>query len=342
MENKNGEYLYSRIYSELKQELIEGKYEVGDPFPPERSLKERFSTTHITVRNALSRLVEEGYIERFSGKGTFVTYTGSEKVSNPISTSVSTVNMIAGSFSPLFTSVVEYIEPVLKRSGIHIMVHMHRDDPAVIQAVSRTLTEQPECICLWFFMDLQVTAQIAEMIAGNSVIIAPAETAAPLPQVICDISIGCTQAVQHLTDSIEGAPAYIGDTPSFGDRLKQECFPPEVEPVVAYSGGTSEGGYQACGKVLVNHPDCRSFFCASDIIASGVFRLLRERGLDEGTGFRIAGFGATPLAEALEIPSVELDHEKISQVLLQHILDFSQSGKLTATAARVKTALRMK
>jgi DNA-binding FadR family transcriptional regulator len=67
-------FLYTRIYEELEAEIRSGKYRKGDRFPPERQLKQRFNTTHLTVRNALSRLVLEGYIERYSGKGTLVIY----------------------------------------------------------------------------------------------------------------------------------------------------------------------------------------------------------------------------------------------------------------------------
>ena len=68
-------YLYEKIYAELKEEILSGKYKKGDWFPPERVLKNRFNTTHLTVRNALAKLVLDGYIERYSGKGTVVLYS---------------------------------------------------------------------------------------------------------------------------------------------------------------------------------------------------------------------------------------------------------------------------
>ena len=67
-------YLYEKIYLELKNEILAGTYAEGDWFPPERTLKDRFGTTHLTVRNALAKLVLEGYIERYSGKGTIVKF----------------------------------------------------------------------------------------------------------------------------------------------------------------------------------------------------------------------------------------------------------------------------
>ena len=56
-----------------------GDYQKGDFFPPERLLKERFGTTHVTVRNALSLLMEEGYIERCSGKGAVVVFSSKKE-----------------------------------------------------------------------------------------------------------------------------------------------------------------------------------------------------------------------------------------------------------------------
>jgi len=342
MENKNGEYLYFKIYSQLKQELVDGVYKVGDAFPPERALKERFSTTHITVRNALSRLVEEGYIERFSGRGTFVTYTGAEGIKEKVETSVTAVHLVAGSFDYFFTSILDRVEPEMRKAGIKLEVHAHRDDPVLVRAVSKDLSLQKECVSIYFFLETEITPGIAEVLPVNSVLLVPGEADTSLPQIICDIASGCWHASRYLSESDDIQPAYIGDKPSFADRHKIEGFSRIIEPIVVYSGGTVEGGYQACGKVLTQQPRCRAFFCASDSIAAGVLRFLNEKGFQKDNDYRIAGFGATPLAETLEIPSVDLELEKLSQTVLQNIFNFIQTRKLTATTARIKTTFALR
>lgn len=63
---------YLTIYDELKKEITEGKYAIGDPFPTEPMLQERFNVSRITVRRAVQMLVDEGYLQRMHGVGTIV------------------------------------------------------------------------------------------------------------------------------------------------------------------------------------------------------------------------------------------------------------------------------
>jgi GntR family transcriptional regulator len=45
----------------------------GESLPPERALSERLGAARMTVRKALDLLIDEGYLRRIAGKGTFVT-----------------------------------------------------------------------------------------------------------------------------------------------------------------------------------------------------------------------------------------------------------------------------
>lgn len=64
------------IYFQLKQgieKLIEsGKLTVGEPLPSENELSRAFNISPMTVRRAMAELVNEGYIYRERGRGTFV------------------------------------------------------------------------------------------------------------------------------------------------------------------------------------------------------------------------------------------------------------------------------
>ncbi len=50
---------------------------IGDKFPTERELVERFGVAHMTVRQAIDGLVREGLLVRRRGSGTFVVHTRS-------------------------------------------------------------------------------------------------------------------------------------------------------------------------------------------------------------------------------------------------------------------------
>ena len=63
---------YQRIHASLKGQLAEGVYAVGSLLPSENELAKQFNTTRMTVRQALTELVREGYIDRRHGKGSIV------------------------------------------------------------------------------------------------------------------------------------------------------------------------------------------------------------------------------------------------------------------------------
>lgn len=64
------------LYYQLKQLLLEhiedGRYPIGDKLPPEMELMKEFRVSRATVRRAMQELEYDGYIQRVSGKGTFV------------------------------------------------------------------------------------------------------------------------------------------------------------------------------------------------------------------------------------------------------------------------------
>ncbi|HET8785780.1 MAG TPA: GntR family transcriptional regulator [Candidatus Limnocylindrales bacterium] len=57
----------------LRRAVITGGYEPGSKLPNEDALAERFDVSRATIREAVRGLVEEGYLVRRQGSGTFVT-----------------------------------------------------------------------------------------------------------------------------------------------------------------------------------------------------------------------------------------------------------------------------
>lgn len=67
--------IYWRIYSILREEIIDGHYNVSVALPSEDAIAERFSTSRLTVRKAMDLLKSEGYLATRRGVGTFVAAT---------------------------------------------------------------------------------------------------------------------------------------------------------------------------------------------------------------------------------------------------------------------------
>jgi len=71
--NKNSPLpIYYQIESALKQQIESGVLQPGDLIPSEREFAEAHQISRMTVRQAISNLVNAGYLIRQKGRGTFV------------------------------------------------------------------------------------------------------------------------------------------------------------------------------------------------------------------------------------------------------------------------------
>lgn len=73
--------IYIQIEEQLKQQIQQGDFPVGASIPSERELSERFAVSRMTVRQSISKLVNDGLLYREKGRGTFV---ASPKVEQPL------------------------------------------------------------------------------------------------------------------------------------------------------------------------------------------------------------------------------------------------------------------
>ncbi|MFC3884911.1 GntR family transcriptional regulator [Bacillus songklensis] len=64
--------IYYQIEEGLKELIAREELKAGDIVPSERELAERYNVSRMTVRQAINNLVNDGYLVRQRGKGTFV------------------------------------------------------------------------------------------------------------------------------------------------------------------------------------------------------------------------------------------------------------------------------
>lgn len=64
--------VYIQIHNQLRENIEDGKWKVGEKIPAERELAADFDVSRMTLRQAIQALVDEGILERRVGSGTFV------------------------------------------------------------------------------------------------------------------------------------------------------------------------------------------------------------------------------------------------------------------------------
>lgn len=63
---------YIQIHDEIKKRIDAETWKIGDRLPSERDLADDFAVSRMTLRQAVTLLVEEGILERRVGSGTYV------------------------------------------------------------------------------------------------------------------------------------------------------------------------------------------------------------------------------------------------------------------------------
>src|SRR5690625_3765049 len=71
--------VYFKIENDIKEKILSGKYKSGDKIPSENELTEIYDVSRMTVRQAMNNLVNDGYLLKYKGKGTFVSNNKIEK-----------------------------------------------------------------------------------------------------------------------------------------------------------------------------------------------------------------------------------------------------------------------
>ena len=70
--NTSGEPIYLQISSQIKTLIIEGKLKEGEMLPSMRNLALELRISFMTTKRAYEELERDGFIESYTGRGSFV------------------------------------------------------------------------------------------------------------------------------------------------------------------------------------------------------------------------------------------------------------------------------
>lgn len=83
---------YKNIVNDLRKEITNGKYKNLERLPTEQDLEKKYNVSRMTIKKAIDILVQEGYLAKKQGSGTYINSFGKinpiidpERVSEPSS-----------------------------------------------------------------------------------------------------------------------------------------------------------------------------------------------------------------------------------------------------------------
>jgi DNA-binding LacI/PurR family transcriptional regulator len=172
------------------------------------------------------------------------------------------------------------------------------------------------------------------------------------------VSIGCDNfqggfdITTHLLDQGCRRIAFVGHAsshyPEFEERYRgyvaamtERGVP--VDPALQFDAITTElSGYDACQALLGDGQAIDAVFAASDLIAIGAMRALREHGLRIPQDVALAGFDDIPLAASVSptLSTVQQDTKQAGQLLVERLLALIQGEPVESQTIPVKLVLR--
>lgn len=109
---------YKIIAETLRSQILSGAFQVGDTIPPELQLQEDYGVSRHTIRQAIAELVNEGYLRKEKGSGTYVSNQYQQKV-----TKKKTIGVITTYLSDyIFPSIIRGIEKVLSDNDYSLLL----------------------------------------------------------------------------------------------------------------------------------------------------------------------------------------------------------------------------
>jgi len=335
-EQGDSRYLYEQIYSTLKEEILSGRYKKGDWFPPERVLKERFGTTHLTVRNALAKLVLEGYIERYSGKGTIVIFARSPRAVPRKTLRFPWAHVLLGELDEMRARFLESLETRMRSLPLPVRVSCHHGDPLMARSL------QSEAAATGALLVLEAAGPAAPDSLDNTILIQTLVEGAACPQVVVDDIEGGRRAARHLLAAGHTQIALIAQPAAGPHEALYQALLEELparhlpaESVVSQPCGPGvEAATSAARAVLARHGTCRAFLCGSDEAAAGVWAALRGITPADGAA-AVIGYGNTSLARALQLTSIDPCVDRQAELVVACVREGMSQGALPAGATSV-------
>nr|WP_203673801.1 MULTISPECIES: LacI family DNA-binding transcriptional regulator [unclassified Streptomyces] len=144
----------------------------------------------------------------------------------------------------------------------------------------------------------------------------------------CDNRGGARTAVRHLTGLGRRRIAHISgplDQTASVDRLDgfRDILPDADPALIAEGDFTPDGGERAMAELLDRCPDLDGVFAASDLMASGALRVLRERGRSVPGDVALVGFDdMVQVAQLTDPPltTVRQDIEEMGRLMARLLL----------------------
>lgn len=326
---------YLAIAEALKQRVLTGLYQAGEPLPAEAMLAEEFQVNRRTLRRALAELEDGRLVIRRHGRGTFA--------NQPRTAAADTVLYVGNTEGHYQAGLYQALSAEARERNLTAM-SLHPETAWAVERVVELARDGARLVCAhahWPEISTALDDDARVVLVSSRRGLKPlGEGERPVYAISVDAFQAAAAATDHLLALGHRRIAFVDWTPpSPGARLGPiETTRPAYR---AYSSALRTAGvteeyvigvpdapgdpdyverhYQAVLEALDAFPaKPTALFCAADFRAGPVVRALRQRGLRVPQECSVVGIGNTPWVVWLDPPltSVDLGQAQMARLAL--------------------------
>jgi len=339
---------YKELRETLRSAIVAGTFAPGDRLPSEHELAAKYNVSRPTVREAIRSLVQDGILECFQGKGTFVGKSrGAIK-------DIAFILCGRDHTDPLFSLILQGAEARCLQRGFRL-VYSHCEKVENLSLIqSRLLDHQPvKGLVVTGILDLKWLMRLMDL-HGNIVLVGDLLGPNRTPDVVLRIinersspfrrcldylvSLG-HRRIAHITGSLnrvwfrEPYEAYI-------QYLKDLGIPLDENLVIECADEGLDYGHCAMQRLLQLPNRPTAIFAANDRFAWGAIRAIREAQLRVPEDISVMGMGDLPLGDRRDfLTTMAFNNIEMGGIAVDHVIAGAE-GLCTEIALTPKLIVR--
>ncbi|MBC8135746.1 MAG: GntR family transcriptional regulator [Fibrella sp.] len=344
---KSGSLLkYRQVERDIRNEIASGRWQAGDRLPGEYDFASQFNVAYLTVRQAVSNLLDEGVLIRVRGKGTFVADNIPPSV--PISTRRPTALLFPANWQRIdpdyFPDLWEGFQQATEASAQRTPLVNYEDAeiPGVLEPGSAVA-----CLLLE-----DAHQQLVERLrdSGHHVLAINHYTGRrSIPSVRIDDAAGVEHAVDHLVELGHTRIGFLMGIPGnldAADRLRgfrNATRRHGLRKTVEFGEGFEESfGYVAGQAMFAQPAPPTAIVCASDLSAIGAMKAARESGLSTPKDLSVIGFGDFSVSEYIMpgLTTVRQSRVELGRTAAESLVRLANDESVADTVLTAKLIVR--
>lgn len=340
---------HKELRESLRAAILGGSFKAGDRLPSENELVARYGVSRPTVREALGALVQEGVLERFQGKGTFVSGTR---------TAIRDIGFVLcgrAYTDPLFSMTLKGAEARCRACG-HRLLFSHCDRPEQMDAARHRLLDHGPVRGLvvsgildlkWLvrFMDLHENTVLVGDVVGR------ARTPDIVRRIVSNNGDAAGEAMAYLLGLGHRRIAHItGDLNRVWFREPYEAYARALRDagvdanpdwVVECADEGLDYGWEAANALLRLPERPTAIFASNDRFAWGAIRAIREAQLRVPEDVSVMGMNDLPLGDRRDfLTTMATDQEQMGALAVDQVIAGAAGQTDAVVVPMVLTARR--